>query len=188
MRLPEAAEAGIRTTPRVSGGRVMGMKKKSKGKSKGKTKRAVAKEAPAKRRSSSKKKGKDIVQIRENINELVKDSAKDIATEVIKVAKTGQLASAKYLFEAAGIYPATEQATTNPIERSLAHTLLRRMGLPLDPVICDEEPIPAVSPSDAKGTIDGAVMPGGAMENADGDLAEEEGEEEPAALTEGGEE
>jgi hypothetical protein len=188
MRLPEAAEAGIRTTPRVSGGRVMGMKKKAKGKSKGKTKRAVAKEAPAKRRSSSKKKGKDIVQVRENINELVKDSAKDIATEVIKVAKTGQLASAKYLFEAAGIYPATEQATTNPIERSLAHTLLRRMGLPLDPVVCDEEPTVVVLPSDTKDMSDEAVMAGDAKENAEGEAAEEEGEEEPAALTEGGEE
>jgi hypothetical protein len=158
----------------------MGMKKKAKGKSKGKTKRAVAKEAPAKRRSSSKKKGKDIVQVRENINELVKDSAKDIATEVIKVAKTGQLASAKYLFEAAGIYPATEQTTVNPIERSLAHTLLRRMGLPLDPVICDEEPTLVVLPSDTKDMIDEAIMPGDAKENADGDVAEEEGEEETA--------
>ncbi|MFZ0279246.1 MAG: hypothetical protein WAL60_20255 [Candidatus Sulfotelmatobacter sp.] len=111
------------------------MKKKAKGKSKGTAKKAAKEKAPATKRTPSKKKGKDIVQVRENINELVKDSAKDIATEVIKVAKTGQLASAKYLFEAAGIYPATEQTTVNPIERSLAHTLLTRMGLPLDPVI-----------------------------------------------------
>ncbi|MFZ0297905.1 MAG: hypothetical protein WAM13_06095 [Candidatus Sulfotelmatobacter sp.] len=128
----------------------MSMKKKTKGKSKGTAKKTAKKKASAKTRAPSKKKGKDIVQVRENINELVKDSAKDIATEVIKVAKTGQLASAKYLFEAAGIYPATEQTTVNPIERSLAHTLLTRMGLPLDPVICDEEPIPAVLPSGAK--------------------------------------
>ncbi len=128
----------------------MSIKKKAKGKSKGTAKKAAKKKASAKTRAPSKKKGKDIVQVRENINELVKDSAKDIATEVIKVAKTGQLASAKYLFEAAGIYPATEQTTVNPIERSLAHTLLTRMGLPLDPVICDEEPMSAVLPSNAK--------------------------------------
>jgi len=154
----------------------MGMKKKAKGKSKRTTKK-TATEAPAKRRAASKKKGKDIVQVRENINELVKDSAKDIATEVIKVAKTGQLASAKYLVEAAGIYPATEQATTNPIERSLAHTLLRRMGLPLDSVICDEEPTLAVLPSDTKGTSDEDVKPSVVEEDAEGD-----GEEEPAAF------
>jgi len=125
--------------------------KKAKGKSKGTTKKTAKKKAP------EKKKGKDVVQVRENINELVKDSAEDIATEVIKVAKTGQLASAKYLFEAAGIYPATEQtAMMRPIETSLAHTLLTRMGLPLDPVICDEEPAPAKLASDAKGATETA--------------------------------
>lgn len=161
----------------------MSMKKKAKGKSKRTAKKTVAKKAPAKRRAASKKKGKDIAQVRANISELVKDSAKDIATEVIKVAKTGQLASAKYLFEAAGIYPATEQATTNPIERSLAHTLLRRMGLPLDSVICDEEPTLAVLPSDTKGTSDEDVKPSVVEEDAEGD-----GEEEPAAFPGGGEE
>ncbi len=59
---------------------------------------------------------------------------------MIKVAKTGQLASANYLFEATGLYPATEQTSARPIETTLAHTLLTRMGLPLEPVICDEEP------------------------------------------------
>jgi len=48
------------------------------------------------------KKPVDMVQLRENINNLVGESAKDIATKVIEVAKTGQLASAKYLFEAVG--------------------------------------------------------------------------------------
>ena len=161
----------------------MSMKKKAKGKSKRTAKKTVAKKAPAKRRAASKKKGKDIAQVRANISELVKDSAKDIATEVIKVAKTGQLASAKYLFEAAGIYPATEQAATNPIERSLAHTLLTRMGLPLDPVICDEEPTPVVLPSDTKGARDETVIPIDVKENAEG-----EGEGEPAAHSEGSEE
>jgi hypothetical protein len=137
--------------------------KKAKAKSKGTTKKQ------AKQRAPRQKKGKDIVQVRENINELVKDSAEDIATEVIKVAKTGQLASAKYLFEAAGIYPANEQTATSPIERSLAHTLLTRMGLPLDPVICDEEPSWAVSPSEAKGLSDEGVKPRVAEEDAEQD-------------------
>ena len=161
----------------------MSMKKKAKGKSRGTAKKTAKEKASAKRRATSKKKGKDIAQVRENINELVKDSAKDIATEVIKVAKTGQLASAKYLFEAAGIYPATEQAAANPIERSLAHTLLTRMGLPLDPVICDEEPTTVLLASDENGTRDETVIPIDVEKNAEG-----VGEEEPAALPGDGEE
>ncbi len=160
----------------------MGMKKRAKRKFKETRKKTAKKKASAKRRASSKKKGKDVVQVRENINELVRGSAKDIATEVIKVAKTGQLASAKYLFEAAGIYPVTEQAAVNPIERSLAHTLLTRLGLPLEPVIVDEDPTPAAPAVEAKRTIDEAVMSGDETENAEG-----EPEEEPAALP-GGEE
>jgi hypothetical protein len=112
--------------------------KKAKAKGKSTAKKAAEKTTP------DTKKGKDILQVRENINDLVKNSAEDIAIEVIKVAMTGQLATAKYLFEAVGLYPATEETTVRPIETSLAHTLLTRMGLPLEPVICDEDAGPAV--------------------------------------------
>jgi len=88
------------------------------------------------------KKPVDMVRLRENITNLVGESAKDIATKVIEVAKTGQLASAKYLFEAVGLYPATEETRAKAPEDSLAYTLLRRMGLPTEPVICDEDPLP----------------------------------------------
>ena len=85
--------------------------KKAKGKSK------TAKKSAAKK-SADKKKGKDIVEVRENINELVKASAEEIATRVIKVAtRTGQLASAKYLFEAVGLYPPTEETAATPAKR-----------------------------------------------------------------------
>ena len=128
--------------------------KKAKAKAKG---RGTAKErAKPKSNGRAKKKGKDVVEVRENVNELVKDAAEEIAIEVIKVAKMGQLATAKYLFEAAGIYPATEQTGMRPIETSLAHTLLTRMGLPLDPVICSEDPVPARLTSDAKGASETA--------------------------------
>lgn len=145
--------------------------KKAKGKGEGTTK-GLAK--PVTRRAGAKKKGKDVVEVRENIAELVKIAAKDIATEVIKVAKTGQLASAKYLFEAAGIYPATEQTAMRPIETSLAHTLLTRMGLPLDPVICSEEPVPALFKSDAKDAIETA-RPMVVEEVPEGERAEDAG-------------
>ncbi|MGD0570411.1 MAG: hypothetical protein ABSA78_18565 [Candidatus Sulfotelmatobacter sp.] len=79
----------------------------------------------------------DIVEVRLNINNLVGGSAKDIVAKVIEVAKTtGQLASAKYLFEAVGLYPASEQRASQPKEDSLAQILLRRLGLP---VSCEGE-------------------------------------------------
>jgi hypothetical protein len=37
-----------------------------------------------------------------------------------------------------------------PIETSLAHTLLTRMGLPLEPVICGEDPVPVRLTSEGK--------------------------------------
>ena len=122
--------------------------KKAKGKGKATTRRSVKRSTP---KNTPEKKGIDLVQLRENISELVKASAQEVAIEVIKVALTGQLATAKYLFEAIGLYPAMEQAAARPIETTLAHTLLRRMGLPLDPVVCDEDLPPAVLTSDAKG-------------------------------------
>ena len=134
--------------------------KKAKGKGKATAKQAAEKTTP------KTKKGQDIVLVREGINELVKASAQKIAIEVIKVALTGQLATAKYLFEAVGLYPPTELTAVRPIETTLAHTLLTRMGLPLDPVVCDEDATPAVT-SEAKGT---ATKPTeGAKEDPGGD-------------------
>jgi hypothetical protein len=131
--------------PKSCGGRTVSVKK-----AKGKTK-ATAK-IPAKK-SAATKKAKDVVEVRENINKLVRASAELIAAEVIKVALTGQLATAKYLFEAVGLYPATEQTAATPAAGSLAFTLLKRMGLPTEPVIRDEDDeAVAVLTSDAKTT------------------------------------
>jgi len=149
MKLPHAAEAGIRMTPHVLGRRFVSVKK-AKGKGKGTTKK------PAEKSGTKSKKPVDMVRVRENINNLVGGSAEKIAIEVIKVALTGQLATAKYLFEAVGLYPAAEETSVRPIETSLAHTLLTRMGLPLDPVIVDEDPVPARLTSDAKGATETA--------------------------------
>jgi len=115
--------------------------KKAKEKSKGTAKKS------AKRSTSRTKKPADMVQVRENINSLVRLAARDIAREIIKVAKTGQLASAKYLFEAVGLYPPTEETLKKPLEDSLAHTLLTRMGLPTEPIIGEEDagPVSTVS-------------------------------------------
>jgi len=149
--------------------------KKAKAKSRGKAKKSEENATP------KAKKGQDIVQVREGINELVKASAQQIAIEVIKVALTGQLATAKYLFEAVGLYPATEQTMARPIETSLAHTLLTRMGLPLEPVICDEESAPAAN-SEASGGETGLTIvpeedPGEKPEDEEEESLADEGEE-----------
>ncbi len=44
-----------------------------------------------------------------------------------------------------GIYPATEQTEARPIETTMAHQLLTRMGIPLEPVVCDEDSVAAVT-------------------------------------------
>jgi hypothetical protein len=137
--------------------------KKAKGKGKGTAKKSAKKSPP------KTKKPVDLAKVRENINNLVGDSAEDIATGVITVARTGQLASARYLFEAVGLYPATEQTAAKPVDNSLAHTLLMRMGLPLEPVVFDEDEVLAALPSDAKGIS----TEGAAQSSAEDDLGGE---------------
>jgi hypothetical protein len=123
-------------------------KKKSTGKAKREAKEKAAGKAKKKAEGAAKKSAAkevdctknpaDILKARANIAILVTESASAIAMGVIMVAKAGQLASAKYLFEMAGVYPATAEAAEAP-EDSLAHTLLRRLGLPTEPVICVED-------------------------------------------------
>ena len=112
----------------------MTAKKKATAKVKGKAKPVVEKSA------AKAKKVMDIAEVRENISELVKASANDIAISVIELTtRTGQLSSAKYLFEAVGIYPPSEQAEVRPLELSMAHQLLTRMGIPIEPVVREED-------------------------------------------------
>jgi hypothetical protein len=173
IRLPMRLKPGFRITPTVLGGRAVS-KKKARGKRRGTAKKSRKDSAQksTRRRASPKKKPVDLVQVRENINNLVGESAEALAAGVINVAKAGQLTSAKYLFEAIGLYPATEQTAPRPLENSLAHTLLTRMGLPLDPVICDEEPGPAASPSENGENIQ-AAMPIVGEEDRAGECEEE---------------
>jgi hypothetical protein len=103
--------------------------KKANGKNRGRAKESVRES------TVQTKKPVDVVQARENVAALVRDSGSEIARGMIESAKVGQLAAAKYLFELAGLYPATEETEAVRVEDSLAHTLLRRMGLPIEPVI-----------------------------------------------------
>jgi hypothetical protein len=73
---------------------------------------------------------KDFVEVRKNIASLVRNSAGKIAAKAIEVAMGGQLAPAKYFFEAVGLYPPT--AETSGPEESLAYELLMRPARPIE--------------------------------------------------------
>ncbi len=72
------------------------------------------------------------VEVRENIRNLVENSAVEIATGVIQKARDGQLAAAKYLFEVAGLHPLTEETAGKPEEDSVAHRLWKRIGVQVE--------------------------------------------------------
>ena len=78
----------------------------------------------------------NFAQVRKNVAALVGGAAEEVAKRAMDVAKEGQLAPAKYFFEAVGLYPATAE-TTSGTEASLAYTLLKRLGLPTEPLIPD---------------------------------------------------
>jgi hypothetical protein len=114
--------------------------KKAKSKGKGTARKAAEKTAQRAAREAAKKevqkeslpvvkKPVDLVKLRASILDLVGNSAEIIARKVIEGAIAGQLASVKYLFEAVGLYPGTEQ-TMAPQEDSVAHGLFLRLGMP----------------------------------------------------------
>jgi len=69
----------------------------------------------------------DFAEVRKNIATLVRMSANAIAAAFVEAAKKGQVAPAKYLFEAVGLYPPTAETLSNS-ENSLAYTLLSGWG------------------------------------------------------------
>jgi hypothetical protein len=79
-------------------------------------------------------------RLREEIKCQVGNEAENIVKSLIEEARKGNCAPAKYLFEMIGLYPAgvQEQQQENPEEDSLARTLLRRLGLPEEPILESE--------------------------------------------------
>jgi hypothetical protein len=98
-------------------------------KKKAKSKTAAKKPAKGKKSEAKAKPETNPAEVRKEISELVKEAAAAVAGAVIDVAKTGQLAPARYLFEMANIFPPApdgEQATTE--EDCLAKMLLARIS------------------------------------------------------------
>jgi hypothetical protein len=90
----------------------------------------------------------DFAEARKNIATLVRMSVNEIAVQFIELAKDGEVGPAKYLFEVCGLYPATAETSAKP-ENSLAYALLKRLGLPTDPMVCQED-VPGVGQSRGK--------------------------------------
>lgn len=104
------------------------------------TSKTAAKKTAKKKSARRGKQELNLKEVRKELAQMVGLEATVMAQAVIDEGKKGQLATVKYLFEMAEIYPAStdgSQATAD--EDSLAKTLLRRMNLPEEPIVRDEE-------------------------------------------------
>jgi hypothetical protein len=89
----------------------------------------------------------DLAAIRQQITDLVRDQAVPMVKITISEVDKGHYSATKYLFEMIGLYPAASQEETQG-EDSLARTLLRRLGLPQEPMLeaeitkdCELQPV-----------------------------------------------
>ena len=96
----------------------------------------------------------DLVEVRKDISEIVGNNATDVTTAVLGEALKGQLGPMKYLFEVAGLYPATEEGGAPPEKDALARTLLHRLGLPEEPVNRPEDDLPPKPVSSDQGPVE----------------------------------
>ena len=106
------------------------IKKKSKGKK-------TAKKPQRKRTRKAAIKELHPSEVRKDIAAKVEAQADELADAVIEEGKKGQLATVKYLFEMARIFPEAVEESKPEEEESLAATLLQKLGVPEEPVIHD---------------------------------------------------
>jgi hypothetical protein len=103
-------------------------------------KKAAGKKTAKKKRAAKKMKEPNPSGVRKNIALMVQSEAGKMAKAVIDEGKKGQLATVKYLFEVASIFPpATDGSEASSEEDSLAKTLLHRLNLPEEPIARDDE-------------------------------------------------
>lgn len=101
--------------------------------------------------TESAKEPKSAEEARTDVRTRVWKSAGAITDGLIVAAKSGRLVAAKYLFEMAGVHPATE-GTTSDSEDSLAYAVLKSLGLPTEGLDGGEEETPmAVTRMSAQG-------------------------------------
>lgn len=117
------------------------------------TKAKTSDKKAAKKRSV--KKPSDSAKVREQIAGIVKSEAKEITEAVMDQAMHGEVAPAKFLFEMAGVYPAsTDDDAVSKEEDSLAKTLLDRLNIPDSPVVADQNSEDQELPSETAKTAD----------------------------------
>jgi hypothetical protein len=108
------------------------IKKKAKGKT-------AAKKTARKKSGSKNSKEPNPAEVRKDISLMVEEQAAEMTRAVIEEGKKGQLAPVKFLLEVARIFPApTDGSEATQEEESLAKTLLRRLDLPDEPIVRDE--------------------------------------------------
>ena len=125
-----------------------------------KTKSATeAKESVPKAKNTRAKRSKkqaSPVEVRKQVSEIVKEKAVQLAEAVIGKSEEAvpgdlQLATVKYMFEVAAIYPPqADQESETDEEDSLAKTLLHRLNIPDKPVRRDEDEEEEVEGSSVK--------------------------------------
>jgi len=125
----------------------------------------IKKKAKAKAKKTTKakknagKKGKEEfnpIEVRKEIAQMVDSEAAEMAAAVIGEGKKGQLATVKYLFEVAEIYPpSTDGSETTKDEDCFAKSLMDRLGLPDTPIALDDEEDEAVKSANPSATGDG---------------------------------
>jgi len=116
---------------------------KKKGKSKGK---AATKKTPKKKSAKKGRSDFNPAEVLKDIAQMVDSEAAMMTRAVIDEGKKGQLATVKYLFEMASIYPpSTDGSQATADAECLAKTLLRRLDMPDEPVVRDEEDPPKVT-------------------------------------------
>jgi hypothetical protein len=105
-----------------------------------KAKSNTTKKKTAKKRSAKKENDLNPIEVRKDISQRVKAAATTMTQAVIDEGEKGQLATVKYLFEMASIYPpATDGSHATADEDCLAKTLLHRLDTPDKPISLDEE-------------------------------------------------
>lgn len=113
-----------------------------------KAKKKVAAKKGAKRKRTSEKNELNPEVVRKDISKLVEEHAGKMAQAVIGEGEKGQLATVKYLFEMAHIFPpSTDGGQSTKDEECLAKTLLDRLDLPDKPVVHDDDEDVVVIPA-----------------------------------------
>lgn len=114
------------------------MKKKARARAKSKNEGSSKRTRTAAKKSGGRGKVKEVnlADVRRDMKNIVGGAAREITNAVVGEAKKGQLITAKYLFEAAGIYPVLEggESVDNPEEDTFAQRIVRRLGLPEGPL------------------------------------------------------